>query len=164
VQPREAVEAAGAVTDLLSVSDGEIQAVNNDIEPADAFTVDMLVKDASIDQYDALLIPGGAVNPDTLRADADALEFVRAFVESERPVGVICHGPWLLVEADVVRGRTLTSFPSVRTDLRNAGATVVDKEVVIDDGLVTSRSPADLPAFCDALVEQFAAGREQRQG
>ena len=164
MQPREAVEAAGAVTDLLSVSDGEIQAVNNDIEPADAFTVDMLVKDASIDQYDALLIPGGAVNPDTLRADADALEFVRAFVESERPVGVICHGPWLLVEADVVRGRTLTSFPSVRTDLRNAGATVVDKEVVIDDGLVTSRSPADLPAFCDALVEQFAAGREQRQG
>ncbi|MGH3721781.1 MAG: type 1 glutamine amidotransferase domain-containing protein [Pseudonocardiaceae bacterium] len=156
VQPRQAVEAAGAHTELVSLEPGEIQATNQDIHPADRFVVDRVVAEVSIEDYDALILPGGAVNPDTLRQDPSAVAFVRDFVSSGKPVGVICHGPWTLVEADVVAGRTLTSYPSVRTDIRNAGGTVLDQEVVIDRNLVSSRKPDDLPAFCAAIVEEFA--------
>ena len=157
VQPRQAVTEAGATTELLSLQPGTVQATNHDIEPADQFDVDRLVSEVSIDDYDALILPGGAVNPDTLRQDSAAVAFVRDFVRSGKPVGVICHGPWTLVEADVVLGRTLTSYPSIRTDIRNAGGTVVDEEVVIDGNIVSSRGPDDLPAFCRAIVAQFAA-------
>jgi protease I len=158
-RPREAVESAGAQTDLVSLSTGEIQSMNADINPADKVTVDKAVATVSADDYDALILPGGTVNPDTLRGDADAVAFVKAFFEQGKPVGAICHGPWTLVEADVVRGRTLTSVPNIRTDLRNAGATVVDEEVVCDEALVTSRTPDDLDAFCSKLVEEFAEGK-----
>jgi protease I len=154
--PREQVQQAGAQTDLLSLHAGQIQARNNDLDEAGSFDVDREVADASVDEYDALLLPGGTVNPDKLRLDDRAVAFVRDFVGSGRPVGVICHGPWTLVEAGVANGRRLTSFPSIRTDLRNAGAVVVDEEVVIDGNLISSRSPDDLPAFCRAVVEQFA--------
>ncbi|MCK8669892.1 type 1 glutamine amidotransferase domain-containing protein [Rhodococcus sp. NPDC003382] len=156
VEPRRAVERAGAETKLLSLSAGEIQAMNSDVHPAGKYRVDQAVADASVDDFDALLLPGGTTNPDHLRQDSAAVAFVRDFVSSGRPVGVICHGPWTLVEADVVRGRTLTSYPSVRTDIRNAGGTVVDKEVVVDRNLVSSRNPRDLPAFCDAIVDVFS--------
>jgi protease I len=158
-QPRQAVEGAGATVELLSLHDGEIAARNNDLEDAGTFTVDRLVGDASVDDYDALLLPGGTVNPDKLRMDQGAVDFVRGFYESGKPVAAICHGPWTLIEAGVVAGRRLTSFPSLRTDLRNAGAEVVDEQVVVDQGLVTSRSPDDLPAFCDKVVEEFGEGR-----
>jgi protease I len=155
--PRQAVQAAGAVTELLSIKPGEIQAVNRDIYPSVTFTVDRLVGKVSARDYDALILPGGAVNPDNLRQDEAAVGFVRDFVNSGKPVGVICHGPWTLVEADVVQGRVLTSYPSVRTDIRNAGGHVVDQEVVTDQNITSSRWPDDLPAFCARIVEQFAA-------
>lgn len=158
-QPRQAVERAGARVTLLSVHGGEIQAMNGDIDKGDRFDVDAVVSGVSPSDFDALILPGGTINPDRLRIDPDAVGFVRAFVQSGKPVGAICHGPWTLVEADVVRGRTVTSFPSIRTDLRNAGGTVVDQEVVTDNGLVTSRGPDDLPAFCTTIVEEFAEGR-----
>ena len=158
-QPRDAVEGAGAQVELLSIHDGEIAARNNDLEDAGSFTVDRLVGDASVDDYDALLLPGGTVNPDKLRMDEQAVDFVREFFDSGKPIAAICHGPWTLLEAGVVSGRRVTSFPSLRTDLRNAGATVVDAQVVVDGGLVTSRSPDDLPAFCEKMVEEFAEGR-----
>lgn len=158
-RPREAVQDAGAQTELVSLGDGEIQAMNHDLEPADMFTVDRKVSDVSVDDYDALLLPGGTCNPDRLRMDEDAVSFVRDFVTSGKPVGVICHGPWSLVEADAVRGRRITSWPSVRTDLRNAGAEVVDEEVVIDDNITSSRWPDDLPAFCQAVVREFSSVR-----
>jgi protease I len=157
VQPREAVQSAGARTVLLSLDEGEIQAMNHDLEPADRFSVDGKVADASTDDFDALILPGGTCNPDKLRMDAGAVAFVRACVTSGKPVGVICHGPWTLVEADVVRGRRITSWPSVRTDLRNAGAQVVDEEVVVDGNITSSRWPDDLPAFCSAIVREFSA-------
>jgi protease I len=157
-QPREAVENAGATTELLSLEDGEIQATKSDINPADKFPVDKKVADASPGDYDGLILPGGAVNPDNLRVDEDAIRFVQEFFKTGKPVGAICHAPWTLVEADLVRGRTLTSYPSIRTDIRNAGGNVVDEEVVVDQGLVTSRNPDDLPAFCDKIVEEFAEG------
>ena len=160
-QPREALTNAGAQTELLSIHDGEIAARNNDLEDAGTFFVDRQVADASVDDYDALLLPGGTVNPDKLRMDEDAVSFVRDFFNTGKPVGTICHGPWTLLEAGVVSGRRLTSFPSVRTDLRNAGAEVLDQEVVTDDGLVSSRSPDDLPAFCAKIVEEFAEGRHE---
>ncbi|MCO1658404.1 type 1 glutamine amidotransferase domain-containing protein [Pseudonocardia humida] len=154
--PREAVTAEGARAELVSVSDGEIQAMNGDIQPAEKFGVDRTAADASPDDYDALLMPGGTVNADRLRMDDDVRAFVRAIVEAGKPVGVICHGPWTLIDAEVVKGRTLTSYPSLRTDLRNAGAEVVDREVVQDGALISSRNPDDLPAFCATVVEVFA--------
>lgn len=157
--PREALENAGAATVLLSLTHGEVQAYENDTEAADTFAVDGLVSEASVDDFDALVLPGGTTNPDRLRLDTDAVSFVRTFVTSGKPVGVICHGPWTLVEADVVRGRTLTSYPSVRTDLKNAGATVVDEEVVVDGNLVSSRNPDDLPAFCAAVVDAVVSAK-----
>jgi protease I len=162
-KPRDAVQAAGATTVLLSLSDGEIQAVNGDIHPSVTFPVDRAVADASVEDFDALILPGGAVNPDNLRQDAAAVSFVRDFVGSGKPVGVICHGPWTLVEADVVRGRTLTSFPSIRTDIRNAGGTTLDEEVVVDGNLVSSRNPDDLPAFTAAVVRVFAEITDERE-
>jgi protease I len=155
-QPCDALRRAGAETDLLSLHDGEIQARNHDLEAAGTFSVDRLVANASVEDYDALLLPGGTINPDKLRLDKSAVAFVRAFVGSGKTVAAICHGPWTLVEAGVVSGRTLTSYASIRTDLRNAGAEVVDQEVVTDGNLITSRSPDDLPAFCAAIVETLA--------
>ncbi|MGH2859609.1 MAG: type 1 glutamine amidotransferase domain-containing protein [Solirubrobacteraceae bacterium] len=158
-EPRRAVKDAGATTELLSLADGEIQAMNHDIEPAERFEVDRVIADASPDDYDGLILPGGTVNADRLRADDGVVSFVRDYFKSGKPVGVICHGPWTLVEADVVRGRTLTSYPSLRTDIRNAGGNVVDEQVVVDEGLVSSRKPDDLPAFCAKIVEEFEEGR-----
>lgn len=155
-QPRAALQQAGAETEVLSLKPGEIQAREHDLEPAGTFTVDRVVSDASVAEFDGLVLPGGTVNPDKLRLDATAVSFVRDFVGSGKPVGAICHGPWTLVEAGVAAGRTLTSYPSIRTDLRNAGARVVDEEVVVDGNLITSRSPSDLPAFCSTLIEQLA--------
>src|SRR4051794_1375226 len=160
-QPRKAVTDAGAEVELLSIHDGEIAARDHDLEDAGTFSVDSLVSNASVGDYDALLLPGGTVNPDQLRMNEDAVSFVRDFFESGKPIGTICHGPWTLVEAGVVAGRQITSFPSLRTDLRNAGATVLDEEVVTDQGLVSSRSPEDLPAFCAKVVEEFAEGRHE---
>ena len=157
VQPRQAVQDAGARTELLSLDDGEIQAMNNDLEPADSFPVDRRVAGASVDDYDGLLLPGGTCNPDRLRMDDDAVSFVRDFVASGKPVAAICHGPWTLVEADVVRGRRITSFPSLRTDLRNAGAEAVDEQVCVDANIITSRNPDDLPAFCETFVRELSA-------
>jgi protease I len=155
-RPRQALEDAGARTVVISISSGQIQARDHDLEDAGTFDVDEVVGKVSVDDYDALLLPGGTVNPDKLRMEAAAVQFVRSFVESGKPVASICHGPWSFVEADVARGRRLTSWPSVRTDLRNAGAEVVDEEVVTDGNITTSRSPDDLPAFCERIVEEFA--------
>jgi protease I len=155
--PRKAVEQAGAKAELVSLQTGRIQGFNH-LDKADTFDVDHAAKDADPDRYDALVLPGGVANPDALRVDQDVLRFVRAFFEAGKPVGVICHGPWTLIDAEVVRGRTLTSWPSVKTDLRNAGANWVDEEVTIDEGLVSSRKPDDLPAFCAKIVEEFAEG------
>jgi protease I len=155
-QPRDVLTQAGASTNVVSLREGEIQARDHDLEAAGTIAVDAVVAKASVEDYDALLLPGGTVNPDKLRVDDDAVEFVRNFVNSGKPVAAICHGPWTLLEAGVVSGRTLTSYPSIRTDLRNAGATVVDREVTIDGNLITSRSPDDLAAFCATIVEQFA--------
>ncbi|GAA2419690.1 type 1 glutamine amidotransferase domain-containing protein [Mycolicibacterium llatzerense] len=156
-QPRAAVEEAGGCVEVLSVTAGEIQARNHDLEPAGNIAVDRTVSEVRVDAFDALILPGGTVNPDKLRLDGTAVAFVGDFVRSGKPVAAICHGPWTLVEADVVRGRRLTSYPSIRTDLRNAGATVVDQTVCIDGNLITSRSPADLPAFCEAITEALAS-------
>lgn len=160
-KPREAVERAGAQAELLSLDEGEIQAMNQDINPADKFSVDKAISDASADDYDGLILPGGTVNADRLRLDGDVISFLKDYFKAGKPVGVICHGPWTLVEADLVKGRTLTSFPSLRTDIRNAGGNVVNEEVVVDEGLVSSRNPDDLPAFCDKIVEEFAEGKHE---
>ena len=155
-QPRRALDDAGARTEVLSITSGEIAARNNDLEDAGTFAVDQLVGEVSVDDFEALLLPGGTVNPDKLRMEPAAVRFVREFVQSGKPVASICHGPWNFVEADVARGRRLTSWPSIRTDLRNAGAEVVDEQVVTDGNITTSRSPDDLPAFCARIVQEFA--------
>jgi protease I len=155
-QPRQALDEAGARTVVVSIHDGEIQARKNDLEDAGSFPVDKLVGAVKVDDFEALLLPGGTVNPDKLRMEPAAVRFVRDFVQSGKPVASICHGPWNFVEADVARGRRLTSFPSIRTDLRNAGADVVDERVITDGNITTSRSPDDLPAFCERIVQEFA--------
>jgi protease I len=161
-QPWKAVKEAGGRPELLSIKDGEIQGLNH-LDKGDTFPVDRLVGQASVDDYDALVIPGGVANPDFLRGDQSAVGFVRMFAQSGKPVASICHGPWMLVEADVARGKTLTSWPTLQTDIRNAGGTWVDSEVHVDQGIVTSRKPDDLPAFCDKLVEEIAEGRHERE-
>src|SRR3712207_7887750 len=161
-EPRKAVEAAGGTAELISIKDGEIQAVNH-MDKAGTYPVDRLVADADPDAYDALVLPGGVANPDFLRMDPDAVQFVRSFVTAGKPVAAICHGPWTLVEAGVVEGRTLTSWPSIKTDIVNAGGQWVDEEVHVDSGLVTSRKPDDLEAFCAKLVEELAEGKHAEQ-
>ena len=161
-EPWKAVEAAGGTPKLLSPESGTVQAFHH-LDKADTFDVDRTVADADASDYDGLVLPGGVANPDFLRMDERAVAFARSFFESGKPVGVICHGPWTLVEADVVRDRTITSWPSLRTDIRNAGGKWVDEEVVVDEGLVSSRRPDDLPAFCAKIVEEFAEGRHEGQ-
>ncbi len=162
-EPMKALHQAGATVHTVSTSKDDARAVNNDLEPAGSHPVDLTFTEANADDYDGVVIPGGTVGADTLRAEKDAVDFIRRFVEQGKPVAAICHGPWLLVEADILRGRTVTSYPSLKTDIRNAGATWVDQEVVVDSGLVTSRKPDDLPAFCAKLVEEFAEGKHEDQ-
>ena len=161
-EPWKAVRDEGAKVELVSLEEGKIQGFNH-YDKGDLFGVDRVVEEASVSDYDALVIPGGVGNPDTMRTDENAVAFVRDFFEQGKPVGVICHGPWMLVEAGVVRGRKVTSWPSLQTDIRNAGGEWVDKEVVVDQGLVTSRKPDDLPAFNEKIVEEFCEGRHEEQ-
>jgi protease I len=161
-RPWEALEAAGADVDLVAPDDGEVQAFNH-LDKGDTFDVDRTVSEAAESDYDGLLLPGGVANPDVLRTEDGAVAFVRDFFEAGKPVAAICHAPWTLIEADVVRDRTLTSWPSLETDIRNAGGNWVDEEVQVDAGLVTSRKPDDLDAFCAKAVEEFAEGIHERQ-
>src|ERR687889_929359 len=161
-EPWNAVEAAGGTPELLSTDSGEVQAFNH-LDKADTFTVDRTVAEADASEYDGLVLPGGVANPDFLRTDEDAVAFVRSFFEQAKPVAAICHAPWTLIEAGVVEGRKLTSWPSLQTDLVNAGANWVDEEVVVDNGLVTSRKPDDIPAFNEKMLEEFAEGTHRAQ-
>jgi len=161
-EPRKALEDAGAKVELLSTESGEVQAFNH-LDKADRFTVDRVVSDASAKDYDGLMLPGGVANPDNLRTDADAVRFTREFFAEHKPVAAICHAPWTLVEAGVLEGRKVTSWPSLQTDIRNAGGEWVDEEVVVDQGLVTSRKPDDLPAFNAKMVEEFGEGAHSGQ-
>ena len=161
-EPLKAVREAGGEVDLISLEKGEVQMFNH-LDKGETIEADHAVSDVDASDYDGLVVPGGVANPDALRMDESAVRFVRDFFEQKKPAAIICHGPWLLVEAGVARGRTVTSWPSLETDLRNAGAEWVDKEVVVDNGLVTSRNPDDLPAFCAKVVEEIAEGRHERQ-
>ena len=161
-EPRKALDEAGAETQIVSPVQGEVQGWKH-YEHADKFPVDVTLENADPDDFDALLLPGGVANPDQLRMNPDAVEFVRGFFDEGKPVAVICHGPWTLVEADVVRGRKITSWPSVKTDLINAGANWVDSEVIVDNGLVSSRKPDDIPAFNEKMIEEFAEGQHRGQ-
>jgi protease I len=154
-EPRKALQQAGATAEIVSPANGEIQAMNHD-DKADKFKVDVPLSQAKPEKYDALVLPGGVANPDELRMDPAAVQFVRWFFDNKKPVAAICHGPWMLVEADVVRDRTLTSWPSLKTDIRNAGGRWVDREVIQEGMLTTSRKPADLPAFIQAMLVSFA--------
>jgi protease I len=162
VEPRKALEEAGAETELISLKPGEIQAFDH-FDPADKLKVDRIAEEVDASDYDALLIPGGVGNPDQLRGDENVVSFVRDFFEAGKPVAAICHGPWVLVEAGVVKGRKLTSWPTLQTDIRNAGGQWVDQEVVVDEGLVTSRKPDDIPAFNAKVIEEFAEGTHAGQ-
>jgi len=159
-KPVEALEGEGADVEFVTLEPGEVQAFNH-LDQGDKIQVDKAAKDADASDYDALLLPGGVANPDFLRMDDDAVSFVRSFVEQAKPIGVICHGPWTLVEADVLKGRTITSWPSLQTDIRNAGGNWVDEEVVVDEGLTSSRKPDDLPAFIDKIIEEFCEGKHE---
>jgi protease I len=159
-EPRKAVEDEGAETHLISLEEGEVQGFNH-LDKADTFKVDKTAEDADASDYDGLVLPGGVANPDSLRMDEDAVSFVRDFFEAGKPVGAICHAPWTLIEADVVRDLEVTSWPSLKTDLKNAGASWVDREVTVDKGLTTSRKPDDLPAFNEKIVEEFCEGRHE---
>jgi protease I len=160
-EPRKAIEEAGATTELVSLDDGEILGFNH-LDHGDTFKVDRKVAGASAGDYDGLLVPGGVANGDFLRADEDAVRFVAEFARAHKPIAAICHAPWVLVEAGLVEGRTLTSWPSLKTDIRNAGGTWVDEEVHVDNGLVTSRKPDDIPAFSAKAIEEFAEGRHEQ--
>jgi protease I len=162
-EPKKAVEDAGAQVDVVGIQTGEAQTMNSDVNPGETFTVEKTFSDVSPDDYDGLIVPGGTVGSDNLRGSEEAVNFIHGFFEQQKPVGVICHGPWTLVEADVVRGRTLTSYPTLQTDIRNAGGEWVDQEVVTDQGLVTSRNPDDLPAFCSKVVEEISEGKHAEQ-
>ena len=162
VEPRKALEAAGAETELISLKPGEIRGFNH-FDPADTFKVDRTAEEVDASEFDALLLPGGVGNPDQLRGDENVVSFVRDFFEAGKPVAVICHGPWTVVEAGVVKGRKLTSWPTLQTDIRNAGGRWVDQEVVVDQGLVTSRKPDDIPAFNAKMIEEFAEGTHAGQ-
>ena len=161
-EPWTAVEKEGGSPELISLETGQIQAFEH-LDKAQTFDVDRAVADARQEDYDGLVLPGGVANPDFLRGNEDAVRFVRSFFEAGKPVAAICHAPWTLVEADVVRGRTITSWPTLKTDIRNAGGNWVDEEVVVDEGLVSSRKPDDLPAFCAKLVEEICEGRHEGQ-
>jgi protease I len=162
IEPWKAVEQAGGEPELLSIQPGKIQGFQH-LDKGEEFSVDKHVSQAEPDDYDGLVLPGGVANPDFLRMDEDAVRFVKNFLETGKPVGVICHGPWTLVEAGVVKGRKITSWPSLETDIRNAGGSWVDEEVVVDAGLVSSRKPDDLPAFCAKIVEEFGEGVHEEQ-
>jgi protease I len=161
-EPKQALEADGATIEIVSIHDGEIQGFDH-FDPADRVRVDKTVEEVSAGDYDALLIPGGVGNPDQLRGDENAVEFVREFGESGKPMAVICHGPWMLVESGLARGRKLTSWPTLRTDIANAGGEWVDEEVVVDGGIVTSRNPDDIPAFNKKMIEEFCEGKHDRR-
>jgi len=161
-EPLEAVRKAGADVDIVSLEKGEVEMWKH-FDKGDKITAEVAVADADASDYDALVLPGGVANPDQLRLNKNAVKFVRDFFEQDKPAGVICHGPWMLVETGVAKGRKVTSWPSLQTDLRNAGANWVDEEVVVDNGLVTSRKPDDLPAFCAKIVEEFAEGKHEKR-
>jgi protease I len=161
-EPLKAVKEAGADVDIVSLEKGEVEMWKH-FDKGEKIIANKAVKDADASDYDGLVLPGGVANPDQLRGDEDAVKFVREFFEQDKPVGVICHGPWMLVEAGVAKGRKVTSWPSLHTDLKNAGAEWVDEEVVVDNGLVTSRKPDDLPAFCAKIVEEFAEGKHEQK-
>jgi protease I len=160
-EPWKAVQEAGAEPQLISVEPGEVQAWQH-FDKGGSFKVDRTIEEAHVEDYDALVLPGGVANPDQLRTDENVVSFIREFATSGKPIGVICHGPWTLIEAGVVKGRAITSWPSLQMDLRNAGAHWVDEEVVVEPGLVSSRKPADLPAFNAKIIEQFALGRQEQ--
>ncbi|MBD1998982.1 type 1 glutamine amidotransferase [Leptolyngbya sp. FACHB-541] len=161
-EPKQALEQAGAQSHIISPKSGTVQGWNH-FDKGDNFSVDLILDNANPGDYDALLLPGGVANPDQLRTNEKAVKFIKSFFEAGKPVAAICHGPWTLIEADVVKGRTVTSWPSLKTDLKNAGANWVDQEVVVDQGLVTSRNPSDISAFIDKMVEEFAKGQHQEQ-
>jgi protease I len=156
-ESKKAVESEGATVDVVGLQTGDAQTMNSDVNPGDTFTVEKTFSEVLADEFDGLVVPGGTVGADKLRGSDEAVSFVHSFFDQAKPVGVICHGPWMLVEADVVKGRTLTSYPTLRTDIRNAGGNWVDEEVVVDQGLVTSRNPDDVPAFCAKIVEEFGS-------